>query len=42
MYVNEMIKMLPQKPDDIFVANIFTKVASLGRIHPSETAFSLI
>jgi hypothetical protein len=42
MYVNETIKMLPQKPDDIFVANIFTKVAALGRIHPSETASSLI
>jgi len=42
MYVIETIKMLPQKPDDIFVANIFTKVAALGRIHPSETAFSLI
>ncbi len=39
MYVNETTKMLPQKPDDIFVANIFTKVAVLGRIHPSETAF---
>lgn len=41
MYVNETIKLLPQKPDDIFVANIFTKVAALGRIHPSKTAFSL-
>ena len=42
MYVNETIKMLPQKPDDIFVANIFTKVAALGRIHPSDTAFTFI
>ena len=34
--------MLPQKPDDNLVLQLFHKVAALGRIHPSETAFSLI
>jgi putative transposase len=34
-YVTETIKMLPQKPDDNLVAQLFHKVAALGRIHPA-------
>lgn len=33
----ETIKMLPQKPDDILVSQLFHKVAALGRIHPAKT-----
>ena len=33
-YVTETIKMLPQKPDDDLVFQLFHKVAALGRIHP--------
>jgi len=32
-YVTETIKMLPQKPDDNLVFQLFYKVAALGRIH---------
>jgi len=40
-YVMETIKMLPQKPDDNLVSQLFQKVAALGRIHPAdEPAFS--
>ena len=35
-YVTETIKMLPQKPDDNLVAQLFHKVAALGRIHPAK------
>ena len=33
-YVREMIKMLPEKPEPILLAQIFAKLTSLGRIHP--------
>jgi hypothetical protein len=33
-YVMETIKLLPQKPDDNLVPQLFHKVAALGRIHP--------
>ena len=33
-YVSETIQMLPQKPDDNLVSQLFLKVAALGRIHP--------
>lgn len=33
-YVTELIQMLPQKPDDYFVSQLFHKVAAVGRIHP--------
>jgi len=36
-YVTETIKMLPQKPDDDLVFQLFHKVAALGRIHPAKT-----
>lgn len=34
-YVTETIQMLPQKPDDNLVSQLFHKVAALGRIHPA-------
>ena len=35
-YVEETIKLLPEKPDPILLANIFHRVANLGRIHPAD------
>jgi hypothetical protein len=35
-YVTETIKMLPQKPDGNLVAQLFQKVAALGRIHSAK------
>jgi putative transposase len=32
-YVEETLKMLPDKPEPILIAQIFAKIASLGRIH---------
>jgi putative transposase len=32
-YVAETIKMLPQKPDAILLADIFQQIARLGAIH---------
>ena len=34
-YACETIKMLPQKPDPILLANIFLQIARLGAIHPA-------
>ena len=39
-YVTETIKMLPQKPDDNLVSQLFCKVAALGRIHPAKQPVS--
>jgi putative transposase len=36
-YASEMLKILPQKPDDIFVAQLFHIVATLGSIHPAKS-----
>ena len=36
-YVLETIKMLPEKPDDNLIAQIFHKVATLGSIHPAAS-----
>jgi len=36
-YVTETLQMLPQKPDSNLVAQLFHKVAALGRIHPAKT-----
>jgi hypothetical protein len=33
-YAAEIIKMLPEKPDAILLANIFLQIARLGAIHP--------
>jgi len=39
-YVTETIQMLPQKPDDSLVSQLFQKVAALGRIHPANLPVS--
>jgi putative transposase len=39
-YVTETIKMLPQKPDNDLVFQLFHKVAALGRIHPAKLPVS--
>lgn len=36
-YIHEMLKMLPEKPEPILLAQIFAKLTSLGRIHPVST-----
>lgn len=33
-YVSETIKLLPQKPDGILLAEIFEQIAHLGMVHP--------
>ena len=35
-YATEMLKILPQKPDDILVAQLFRNVAALGSIHVAK------
>ena len=35
-YVSETIKLLPQKPDAILLAEIFEQIARLGMIHPTS------
>ena len=37
-YVEEVWKLLPQKPDPISWAQILVKVANLGSVHPRQTA----
>lgn len=39
-YVEETIKMLPEKPEPILLHEILTKVSGLGRIHASQSSFS--
>jgi putative transposase len=39
-YVEETIKMLPEKPEPILFAKILNQVAGLGRIHASQASFS--
>jgi putative transposase len=39
-YVTETIQMLPQKPDDNLVSQLFHKVAAFGRIHPVKVPVS--
>jgi putative transposase len=34
-YASETIKMLPEKPDAILLADIFLQIARLGAIHPA-------
>jgi len=34
-YVAETIKLLPRKPDDILLAEIFQQIARLGMVHPA-------
>jgi putative transposase len=35
-YVTELIKLLPESPDDDLMAQLFHQMAQLGRIHPTE------
>lgn len=37
-YASEMLKILPQKPDDILVAQLFQKIATLGSIHVAKSS----
>ena len=39
-YVEETIKLLPEKPEPILLAKILNQVAGLGRIHASQASFS--
>ena len=39
-YVAEAIKMLPEKPEPILLARIFSRLAALGRIHSSQPALN--
>jgi putative transposase len=39
-YVEETIKMLPEKPEPVLLAKILNRVASLGRIHAAQPSFS--
>ena len=39
-YASETIKMLPEKPDDILLAEIFQHIARLGAIHPASLPVS--
>jgi putative transposase len=39
-YVEETIKMLPEKPEPVLFAKILHQVAGLGRIHASQPSFS--
>jgi len=40
-YVEETIKLLPEKPEPILLAKILNQVASVGRIHAAQPPFSL-
>ena len=37
-YVEETLKLLPQKPEPVVLERIFTKLVGLGRIHPAPPA----
>ncbi len=39
-YATELIKMLPQKPDPIFIAQLFRRITALGRIHSLKSNIS--
>jgi len=39
-YVEETIKMLPEKPEPILLAKLLNQVAGWGRIHDSQPSFS--
>jgi putative transposase len=36
-YIQEMLKMLPEKPDRILLSQIFAKLISFGHIHNAST-----
>ena len=35
-YVEEMIKLLPEKPEPVLLAQIWSRISSLGRIHKAS------
>ncbi len=35
-YVTELIKLLPESPNDDLIAQLFRQMTQLGRIHPPE------
>jgi putative transposase len=39
-YATELLKILPKKPDDIFVAQLFRNIASLGSVHAAKSPVS--
>ena len=39
-YAEEVLKLLPQKPDPILLASIFTRLANLGAVHPTPSSKS--
>ena len=39
-YATELLNILPEKPDDIFVAQLFRNVAALGSIHVAKSPLS--
>ena len=39
-YVEETIKLLPEKPEPVLLRQILNHVARLGRIHASQPSFS--
>jgi hypothetical protein len=41
-YVEETIKMLPEKPEPVLLRQILHKVAGLGRIHALQPCFSFV
>ena len=41
-YVEETIKMLPEKPEPVLLGQILNKVAGLGRIHASQPSFTFL
>jgi len=41
-YVEETIKMLPEKPEPVLLAKILNQVAGLGRIHATQPSFSFL
>lgn len=36
-YMDEIIKLLPEKPEPVLLAQVFQRISSLGRIHRRET-----
>jgi putative transposase len=40
-YVEETIKMLPEKPEPVLLEKLLKQVAGLGRIHATQPFFSL-
>ncbi len=39
-YATELLKILPQKPNDILVAQLSSNIATLGSIHITKTPVS--